>query len=264
MRMAYNPLDDTQLWGNAPFFRVQKKWDDNRLMTYAQVNLEQFRDRFSTRPTFDAGYWYDHNDVLRTRGGAYLENVAENGESMRQDIYRYGLYCGADIRPTRTWAFGGTGTYAHYSDDNDAFMGYLYNEVSLSLPPKQLKLVQRANFWAYSEGTIFPTNPPNPNFIFGAVHPYFSPDHYSSVECRVEWWHWLSRDYFVHSNQCWYSLQYGIATDDNLVTYHNFRALANYDINSCFSVGVEAAMQLSSQYDMYYAMAYLQIRFLGP
>ena len=45
MRQAYNPLDDPQFWGNVPFVRVQKKWDDNRLMTYAQVNLEQYRDR---------------------------------------------------------------------------------------------------------------------------------------------------------------------------------------------------------------------------
>ncbi|MBO0699516.1 MAG: tetratricopeptide repeat protein, partial [Zavarzinella sp.] len=95
-RLAYKPLDDPQFWGNAPFVRVQKKWDDSQLMTYAQVNLEQYRDGqgFSTRPTFDAGYWYDCNDVLRTRGGAFLENVAENGESVRQDIYRYGFYCG--------------------------------------------------------------------------------------------------------------------------------------------------------------------------
>jgi tetratricopeptide (TPR) repeat protein len=264
MRMAYNPLDDRQLWGNAPFIRAQKKWDDNRLMTYGQVNLEQFRDRFETRPTFDLGYWYDHNDVIRTRGGAFLENVAENGESMRQDIHRYGLYTGADVRPTRTWAFGGTATYAHYSDDNDAFIGFLYNEVSLSLPPKQLKLVQRATGWSYRETTRFPTEPPDPNNIRGAVHPYFSPDHFGSLECRVEWWHWLSRDYFTHSNQCWYSLQYGIATDKRMVTYHNFRALANWDINSCFSVGVEASTQQSSEYDMYSAMAYLQIRFLGP
>jgi tetratricopeptide (TPR) repeat protein len=264
MRLGYSPLDDRDLWGNVPFIRAQKKWDDNRLMTYAQINVEQFRDRFETRPTFDVGYWYDHNDVIRGRGGLFLENVAENGESLRQDIYRYGLYCGADIKPTRTWAFGGMGTYAHYSDDNDAVMGYLYNDVSLSLPPKQLKLVQRASIWSYRDTTIFPTEPPNPNFLFGAVHPYFSPDVFSTLECRIEWWHWLSRDYFTHSNQCYYSLQYGIATDDNLVTYHNFRALLNYDINSCFTVGAEAGTQLSSEYDMYYAMAFLQVRFLGP
>ena len=215
MRQAYNPLDDPQFWGNVPFFRVQKKWDDNRLMTYAQVNLEQYASGrgFSTRPTFDVGEWYDHNDVLRTRCGLFLENVAENGESVRQDIYRYGFYTGADVRPTRTWAFGGTYTYSHYSDNNDAHQAYLYNEVSLTLPPKQLKIVETANVWSYRDQTQFPTPIPDPNNLRGTVHPYFAPDCYASGELRVEWWHWLSRDYFVHSNQCWYSLQYGIATD---------------------------------------------------
>ena len=97
----------------------------------------------------------------------------------------------------------------------------------------------------------------------GTIHPYFSPECFSSVECRVEWWHWLSRDYFVHSNQCWYSLQYGIATDSNLVTYHDVRAIFNFDINSYVSVGAEARALNSSEYDMYSAMAYVQIRFLS-
>jgi tetratricopeptide (TPR) repeat protein len=265
VRIGYKPLDDPQLWGHAPFARVQKKWDDNRLMTYAQVNLEQYRDGagFSTRPTFDLGYWYDHDDVLRTRGGAFLENVAECGESIRQDIYRYGVYCGTDVRPTRVWRFGGVYSFAHYSDDNDAHQALLYNDVSLSLPPKQLKLVQRVNLWGFREQSVFPTPVPDPYNLRGTVHPYFAPDCFSSFECRVEWWHWVSRDYSVHSNQCWYSVQYGIATDNDLVTYHNFRALFNFDVNSCLTIGAEAQALNSSAYDMYSAMVYLQFRFLG-
>ncbi|HKB03743.1 MAG TPA: tetratricopeptide repeat protein [Gemmataceae bacterium] len=265
MRLAYKPLDDPQFWGNAPFARVQAKWDDNRLMTYAQVNLEQYRDGegFGTRPTYDLGYWYDHDDVLRTRAGTFLENVAECGESVRQDIYRYGVYCGADVRPTRVWNFGGTYTFSHYSDDNDAHQAMLYNDVSLSLPPKQLKLVQRVNLWSFREQSVFPTPIPDPSRLRGTVHPYFAPDCFSYWECRVEWWHWLTRDYFVHSNQCWYSLQYGIATDNDLITYQNVRALFNYDVNSRLTIVAEAQALNSSAYDLYSAMVYLQVRFLG-
>jgi hypothetical protein len=59
-------------------------------------------------------------------------------------------------------------------------------------------------------------------------------------------------------------LQYGIATDNNLVTYHNFRAILNYDISSCCTIGAEASTQQSSEYRMWAAMGFLQIRFLGP
>lgn len=267
MRQGYDPLLlGPQFWGNIPFIRVQSKTDDNRLMLYGQVNLEEYAEGFgfNTRPTFDVGFWYDHNDVVRSRGGLFLENWAQNYETVLQDIFRYGFYTGADIRPTRTWAFGGTYTYAHYSDDNDAHFGFLYNEVSLTLPPKQLKLVEVANLWSYREQTRFPTPVPNPYNLFGTVHPYFAPDFYANGGVRIEWWHWLSRDYFVHSNQCWYSLQYGILTDTNQETFHDLRAIFNYDLNSYVSVGAEAQAFLGGDtYTQYSAMAFLRVRFLG-
>jgi tetratricopeptide (TPR) repeat protein len=264
MRRGYNPLDDAQFWGNIPFVRAQKKWDDNRIMTYGQLNLDEYASGrgFSTRPTFDVGGWYDHTDVLRTRLGAFLENVAENGESVRQDIFRYGFYTGADVHPTRTWEFGGTYTYAHYSDDNDMHSGHLYNGVSLTMQPKQLKLVQTVDIWSYRDQTVFPTalavlQP-------GTIHPYFAPDIYAQWQLRVEWTHWLSRDTYVHSNQCWYSLQYGIVTDSDLVTFHSLRAVFNYDINSRLSIGADARAFLGGDvYTQYAATAYLQVRFLG-
>ena len=142
---------------------MQKKWDDNRLMTYAQVNLEQFEDRVLARGRRSTPATGTTTTTCSgIAAGAFLENVAENGESIRQDIYRYGFYCGADVRPTRVWAFGGTYTYAHYSDDNDAHQAFLYNEVSLSLPPKQLKLVQRVERLGFRDQTDVPDRPAGP------------------------------------------------------------------------------------------------------
>jgi hypothetical protein len=262
-RALYQPTQPgySDAEGNIPFMRVQKKFADLRLLTYGQVNVEQYRNGFRTRPTFDLGAIYMYCDWIWLRGGGYLENVAENGESIRQDIYRGGVYAGADLRPTRLWAFGGQWRYARYSDDNDAQFFNLYNELSLTLPPKQLKLVQNLYYQGFRSGTVFPTNPPDPNNLFGAIHPYFSPNSFAQMELRVEWWEWLSRDYFVHSNQCYYSLQYGIATDNNLNTYHNLRALVNYDVCTWLTVGAQATAQLSSVYHMYNALAYFQIRF---
>ena len=88
---------------------------------------------------------------------------------------------------------------------------------------------------------------------------------FTSGELRIEWWHWLSRDYFTHSNQCWYSLQYGIATDNALVTYHDLRAIGNYDVNSWLTFGFEARalMSTADAYNLYSAMGFVQIRFAG-
>ena len=256
-----SPFDYPHTIGNIPFLRAQKRFCDDLLLAYGQVNFEEYRNGFKTRPTFDVGAIYQYCDWVWLRGGGYLENVAENGESIRQDIYRGGIYAGADVRPTRLWGFGGTWRYARYSDNNDANFLDLYNELLLTLPPKELKLVQKLYFQGFRDGTIFPTNPPDERNIFGAVHPYFSPRGYVQLEQRIEWWHWLSRDYFVHSNQCYYSLQYGIMTDNNLQTFHNLRALVNYDVCTWLTLGAQADAQLSSVYRMFSAMGYFQIRF---
>ena len=50
-------------------------------------------------------------------------------------------------------------------------------------------------------------------------------------------------------------------SDSNLVTYHNLRALANYDICTWLTIGAQADAQLSSVYKMFSALGYLQIRF---
>jgi hypothetical protein len=48
------------------------------------------------------------------------------------------------------------------------------------------------------------------------------------------------------------------------VTFHDLRALFNYDINSCLSIGADARAYLGGDtYTQYVAMAYLQVRFLG-
>lgn len=261
-RVAYKPTDGDPLnLGNIPFMRVQKRFWGDQILGYGQVNVEEYRSNISTRPTFDVGAYYYWNDWITWRAGGWMDNVIENGETMRQDIHRGGVYVGVDAKPTRLWSIGGQWRYGHYSDDNDMNELYLYNELALTLPPKMLKLAQKLYFWGYREGTIFPTTPPQDNNLFGATHPYFAPEGYAQLELRIEWWHWLSRDYFVHSNQCWYSLQYGIMTDNNLVTFHNLKAILNYDVCTWLTIGGEAGAQLSSVYNMYSAMGFLQVRF---
>ena len=55
--------------GNIPFFRVQKRFCDDLLLTYAQVNVEQFNNGgFETRPTFDVGGIFQYCDWVWLRG----------------------------------------------------------------------------------------------------------------------------------------------------------------------------------------------------
>lgn len=258
-RINYEPVDDRDLDGNILSLRTQKKFFNSRLLLHGQVNAEHYEDRFSTRLTFDIGAAYDVSDCLRLSTSGFLNNVAQNGESLRQDIYRGGVNFGADIKASRYWNFGGNYRFAHYSDDNDLNEIFLYNDIALSLPPKQLKIVNTLNFLAYSEQTIFPFE--NQNVLFGTIHPYFAPEAFVYYETRLEWYHWLSRDYFTYSNQCWYSLQYGIGWDDSINMYHDFRGIVNWDVKSWLTIGAESQALLSRVYDAVSVRAFLILRF---
>jgi hypothetical protein len=114
-----------------------------------------------------------------------------------------------------------------------------------------------ANAYGYREQTVFRN-------VFtdlrGTIHPYFSPDAFGYTECRLEWTQWLSRDYFAHSNQTWYSLQCGIGLDTQAARYHTLRAVFHHDVKPWLSVEAEARATLSSVYNAAGAYAWVIFR----
>lgn len=252
------PQTADTLSGNIVSVRYQKKCCDARLLLYTQANYEQYENRFNDRVTYDAGTIYDICDLMRFHLTSFLENVAENGETLQQDIYRLGLNTGPDFHVTRFWNFGGNYRYAHYSDENDMHEMFLYNEVSLTLPPKQLKLAVTTDYQSFADGTERVNA--NPSILAGAIHPYFAPGSFDYTEGRIEWWHWISRDYSNHTNVCWYSLQYGVGWDSQFAQYNVMRALFNYDVRSWLTIGADARVMLSPVYDATSAMGYVIVR----
>ncbi len=129
-RSEYIPAnDDPSVPGNIPFVAGQLKCCDGLLQLYGKINFEtypkQIVDRVTfdnglryghlgleDRVTFDNGLRYDFLDQLHGNASVFLNNVVENGESIRQDIYRYGGRLGLDAQPTRTWTMSGTYTFA--------------------------------------------------------------------------------------------------------------------------------------------------------
>jgi len=239
---------------------VQKLLSPEALF-HAQVNVEQYADRFQTRPTFDTGVTYRHTDCLTLRSSLFLENVAENGESLRQDIYRYGGNAGADYRLTRLWLTGANLRYAGYSDQNSLVEADAFSDVSLSLPPKQLRLISSIQYLGYANQSEINFDPQAPLRNDGTIHPYFAPKNFASTMTRIEWKHWLSRDYFAHSNQCWYMLSYGLAIDSTQVFYQDLRAAFNYDYCSWLTVGMESRGFYSKDFDQISLMAFMIVRF---
>jgi tetratricopeptide (TPR) repeat protein len=256
-RVRYTPHDDAGLDGNILSAGVSAKCGE-RLLLYGLLNFEDFQSRLKDRFTFDAGARYDCGDFVTSWTRAFLENVVENGESLRQDIHRVGWDLGSDVRPTRYWNFGGIGRVAYYSDVNTMGELYLYNGVLLALPPCQLKFVLDADLQAFRHSTVFPT--PDHEVLRGTLYPYYSPHAFAYYEARIEWTQWLSRDYFVHSNQCYFSLQYANGLDSNFVNYNSVRALANYDVRPWLSIGADAQGAISDAYSFVAVDLYMIVR----
>jgi hypothetical protein len=229
------------------------------MLVFGQLNWEEYPNRLHDRPTFEAGAEYDFADWLRGRVRAFLVNVVENGEDLRQDIHRGGIQVGADLRPTRNWELGGVSTLAYYSDVNTQGELYAFNSYILCFPPQQLKLVLDVDVQGFAHQTIFPSAV-HEDFR-GVIHPYFAPSSFAYSEGRIEWTQWLSRDYFVHSNQCYYSLQYAFGFDSNGAVYNTFRALTCLDLKPWLTVGADANQILSPVYRATQATAYVLIRF---
>jgi hypothetical protein len=211
--------------------------------------------------TFDTWARYDICDLISARLGMFLENVVENGASIRQDIYRYGARATTDLRFTRFWTATANYTFGHYSDRNDYNELYVRTDYRLTLPPKELKVVLSTDLLGYRETTQIGTLPVvDLGDVPFLVHPYFAPKFYAYYEARLEWKQWLSRDYFTYANQCWYALYGGTGWDNNFNNYYTLRALLNYDVRSWLTLGVDAQQILSPVYNATAVTAYLVVR----
>jgi tetratricopeptide (TPR) repeat protein len=256
-RVDLLPRHDSPLDGNILSAGFQAKcWD--RLYAFGLANVEDYPDRLQPRVTFDVGTRCDFCDLLSGRAELFLNNVEENGETLRQDIYRYGAKLGADMCLTRRWSAFANYTYAHYSDDNDYNEMYLRTDYILCFPPGELKMTLATDVLGYRASTMFQTG--DPSDLDGVVHPYWSPRLYVYYESRLSWKQWLSRDYSAHSSQCWYCLEYALGWDNLFNSYNVVEVCFNDDIKPWLSVGAHAGAILSPVYNAQWATAYLILR----
>ena len=257
-RVQYQFPGFQSLGGNWLTLGASKQFGPTALI-YGVTNIEDYESRVAARPTFDFGGNWQFCDGYKVGLSAFLNNVMENGESAQQDIFRGGVNLSFDGQLSRFWHIGANYRVAYYSDQNRLDELYGVTDVLLSMAPCQVKLLFSVDYLTYTNQTVFPGN--NPVDLAGAIHPYFAPAGYTYAEGRIEWTQWLSRDYFVYSNQTWCSLQAALGFDDNAVPYTSVRAILNWDIKPSLSVGAEASAKLATVYKEEHANAYLVWRF---
>jgi predicted Zn-dependent protease len=260
-RVALVPHNYPILTGNIPYLLLGKQWGDQAEFV-GRLNAEEYTNRISTKPTFDATFYYHVNDCWTPYVNGFLQNVLQNGESIAQNIYTTGGTLGSDFHFNQN--LDGTLYYrlTGYSDNNyshNAFARLIYRFLP---PPYELKFISSAYFLSFDETNPLSQTNSNiaPPTLSGFRHPYFAPLDFWYWEERVTWKQTLSRDLFKYSDQIFYQLEYGLGLDNRDNIYNNFKVILNYDFNAYIRVGASAETMFSPVYNAATAFAFIELR----
>ncbi|TWT32994.1 cellulose synthase subunit BcsC [Blastopirellula retiformator] len=254
--LIYDPKTTDTVLGNSFGAGIhQRFWDDFRY--FAEMDVQVFDDGFSPRPVFNTGVSVDTWCDGRFEIGGFLENVAENSESIAQDIYMGGGRLAGCIMPTSWWTAQSRYRFSGYSDHNVRHDLFVHNRVQLMKAPHELNLLADYDFLSFDEGSIFGPGPG----IAGTVHPYFAPSGFSQVSLGLEYKLHLSRYDFEGAPQRWVSLEYRGQWDSQGQFYNIGRVRGYCDIYGRLAAGVETSLTRSAVYNNDVAYAYLILWF---
>jgi tetratricopeptide (TPR) repeat protein len=209
------PRKGIQVDGNSAILGIYSKPLD-QLRFHAVAELQVYDVGFSTRPTFETGLqWRTPGDAVIGLNG-FSENVAENGESIRQDINRVGLDVYVSKLVNWRWEIGGNYRFAGYSDNNIMSQFGLTSDYLLQPGRNQWRVKTDASYLTYRDITLFSSTPGN---LVGTVHPYFAPEGFGYMTGGLEFRTWLSPHNFRGADEHWYSIYAGARIDSDSVGY---------------------------------------------
>ena len=243
-----NSLDLGYLWNATPNFRVN-----------AQMNVEQYDQGFSTKPVFRIDAKHRVLDGLELGFVGHMENVAENSESIAQEVFRYGIGPTLDWHLSQRWELTADYDVQNYSDSNLVQTFNVRNVYKFTTAPRELRGILLYHFEDFSDQTV---RNPIPDFLPGTVHPYFAPDLFSYVNAGLEWQHWLN-PMTLGAYEFSYTVRYALQWDSLQVFYNTFGAALNWDFTETMRLSVSTDHILSSEYDSSGVMATLMISLPG-
>lgn len=243
-----NSLDLSYLWNVSPNIKVN-----------AQMNVEQYDESFSTKPVFRIDAKHRVLDGLELGFVGHLENVAENSESIAQEIFRYGIGPTLDWHLSQRWELTADYDIQNYSDSNLVQTFNVRNIYKFTTAPRELRGILLYHFEDFSDQTV---RNAVPDFLPGTVHPYFAPDLFSYVNAGLEWQQWLN-PMTLGAYEFSYTVRYALQWDTLQVFYNTFGAALNWDFTETMRLSVSTDHILSGEYDSSSVMATLMISLPG-
>jgi tetratricopeptide (TPR) repeat protein len=220
-------------------------------------------DGMSERLYYNAGVTYTSDTQTTVKLRFFSEPVAQNAQTLKNDIYRQGGRVGLETALTRRLDWGISGLIADYSDDNTRVEGNVFAAYEFTTAPTELRVLIKADFIDSSKEMLVideNTTLANYNPTTDTEVPYFSPNGYSVFSLQTNWQHQLGKEWFTGADDMFYKVSVGFAVDSNSVAYTEFGMGGGYDITDWLRMEIGLRMVRSSAIDITSGFGMITVR----
>ena len=156
-----------------------------------------------------------------------MDNVLENGESLRQDIYRGGLRVDVAFLPNNCWESEATYELQRYNDNNLRQAAEFRNRIQLTPDPHRFSLLADCYYWTFRDGSVFS---PGAESLLQHEAPLLVASSFAMTGVGIEWKEWLSWDRFDGAEHCWVSFSAMKRWDSEDQNYTLYQGMFVWDI----------------------------------
>jgi tetratricopeptide (TPR) repeat protein len=162
------------------------------------------------------------------------------------------------VQPLRRIDLAFQGRYLNYSDGNQGLALRADAGIVLTDHPYELKFTATGEYRDTQEGNKFVYQDGN---LVTIIHPYWTPQKYSSGSLTLGWRHDLAKDYFCGARQHYYGIQVSQGSDTTKNPFWRLEFEYVNDLSDRWSISLKGMVQRSPQWDATGAWTSLTYRF---
>lgn len=224
-----------------------------RLSASAQAVFEDHDDdAVSSTLTGGAALDLRPDDRFTVRPAYERRNEYPNRFAMLQEIQSDALCLGISSRISRRVEAGIEGRAISYDDDNDGWLLAANLGLGITDHPKELKLALRSELRDTGSESMIQRNGPT---VTDIIHPYWTPQDYSSGSAALIWRHDMSPRFYMGGDLRFYELSIsgGSGSDDN--PFLRGEATWRNECRGKWIFGAGASIHESRDYDSFGILA---------
>lgn len=160
--------------------------------------------------TGHAHLWFTPHDTVKVGGGWARREELANEFALFQGVRSDTLWLGLDLAPARRLDIALRAESVRYDDDNAGHVVSLKPSWVWTDHPRVFKTTLNLEHRDSDEANTYVFAGP---VLANIIHPYWTPQDYSAASVTFEWYHDLSREFFIGGQEHIYALRLTLGTD---------------------------------------------------